>query len=234
MKGKGRLIMCILLAVIFLVPCAYSVKLTVGSDKASYSATFGAGVQDAVSGFTTISQWSLTHSASATAKGTRTLNLKESHSVGNKLGSYVEVGVDIQNAKGYDYTYSLYPGEGTTFAQTQDPVLAGIALDVPSAKSIKAYAKASNGAGYDVGTSTLVTDGGLSGYSNLAEASASGVCAFESFSGASYRYGTTSSINCRQLPATTSRTKSKIEYSRARYKSKPNSCIHKHQRLREL
>jgi peptidoglycan/xylan/chitin deacetylase (PgdA/CDA1 family) len=212
MKGKGRLIICILLAVIFLVPCAYSVKLTVGSDKASYSATFGAGVQDAVSGFTTISQWSLTHSASAKAKGTRTLNLKESHSVGNKLGSYVEVGVDIQKAKGYDYTYSLYPGEGTSFAQTQDPVLAGEALNVNTAQSVKAYAKASNGPGYDVGVSTLVTTGSLSGYSNLAEASASGVCAFQSFGEAKTTGTGTIQLDstARQLPAATSRTKAKL------------------------
>ncbi|RQW79523.1 MAG: hypothetical protein EHM14_08400 [Methanothrix sp.] len=208
MKGKGQSVICILMAVIFLVPCAYSITVSVSSDKGSYSEQLGAGVQDTVSGFTTISKWGLTHSISSTARGRGTVNLKESHSVGNKLGSYVEVGVDIKKAKGYKYTYSLSPGEGTSFAKTYDPVAAGEALNVNGAQSALAYAKACNGAGYDVGVSTLVTNGDIIGYSNLAEASASGVCAFQSFALATGTIQLDSTA--RQLPAATSRSKAKL------------------------
>ncbi len=208
MKEIARLIACIMLAVIFLAPCAYSVTLSVSSDKGSYATKLGAGVNDVVKGFTTIDKWGLTHSVSSTAKGTGTVSLTDSHSVGNKAGSYVEVGVNIQRAKGYSYTYSLYPGEGTSFAANTDPVLAGEALDVNSAKSIKAYAKACNGAGYDVGVSTSVTNGNLLGYHNLAEASASGVCAFQSFDGATGTIKLDSTA--RQVPAAVSRTKSSL------------------------
>ena len=67
-------------------------------------------MQDSVKGFTTISKWGLTRSVSGTAGNLGLVSMTQSHSVGNKLGSYVEVGVDIQKAKGYQYTYSLYPG----------------------------------------------------------------------------------------------------------------------------
>ena len=56
--------------------------------------------------------------------------------------------------------------------------------------------------------STLVTNGNLLGYTNYAEASATGACAFQSFDGATGTIQLDSTA--RQLPAATSRTKATL------------------------
>ena len=113
MKTNGRLFACIMIAVLFLVPCCLlSISVSVSSNSGGYSENLDAGVKEAVKGFTTINKWGLQHSLSLTAKNTGTVGLTESHSVGNKAGSYAEVGVAITKAKSIRYAYYLYPGEG--------------------------------------------------------------------------------------------------------------------------
>ncbi|VVB65300.1 Uncharacterised protein [uncultured archaeon] len=176
----NKKLICFVLAAMFLLPMVNCVQVSVKTSAGQYTEHLGAGIDDSIYGSSKITRDGLTNAlwSAGTPKSksssTGNLNLAETHSVGSNTNMGAEVGVRISNAKSYYYGYSLYPG--TSF------VGAAEALDVDSAKSINAWARAYNGGSkYDVGVSTIVNNGNLKGYSNCAIASTDSTGAFQSF-----------------------------------------------------
>jgi hypothetical protein len=108
-------------------------------------------------------------SQSLTGGGT----IEESHFVQNANGDRAEISVGVTDAEYYDYSYSLYPGEGWGWSSKY--VSAGETLTALNSAAIFAEARASNSGGDEAlvrfGTSDALGKASILGYSNYAEAS---------------------------------------------------------------
>jgi len=98
-------------------------------------------------------------------------------SVTNTDGDRAKVGFKIKNSESYSGSYTLSP-KAAEYAQATEK------LDVRTADSIHAFAKAVNRDGIAAGTSIDVTKGSLIGYSNLAYATLGTADAWQSINSA--------------------------------------------------
>lgn len=174
----NKKLICFIMVAMFLLPAVDCVSVSVKTNVGAYTERLGAGIDDSIYGSSKITREGVANAIWATSatnsksSNTGTLNFADTRSVGN-ANAGAQVGVKITGAKSYSYCYSLYPG--TSF------VGAAEALDVTSAKTINAWAKAYNAGLHDVGVSTIVNNGNLNGYSNLAIASTDAAGAFQTF-----------------------------------------------------
>jgi len=94
---------------------------------------------------------------------------ENAHWVSNTDGSEARVGVNIDNAASYSYSYSLVPGAGGVWSALDYPyVEASQSLTVLNADQIKTFAEANTANGYHADVSATVEYGSLIGYSNRA------------------------------------------------------------------
>lgn len=165
----------LIIGVVILQP-ALGIKVVVNSDSGGYVEDIKAPDKDSVRADTVIGDSSFIHSIKGAG------DLKNRHCVSNKEGARAEVGVDIQGAESYLYSYYLIPGPGI---RDSPEVEAGESLDVLNAAYAMAFASARNSQGYETGVSIKVDQGSISGYSNFARASANKVEASQTIGSAS-------------------------------------------------
>ena len=172
MKIKRMLIGALLAGILALAPSAYAVSLSVSSDAGGFTENINAGVGDSVYGSTLIGSDSLSNSIEGSG------DFREDHWVSNPEGDNAGVGVDIRNARYYNYGWNV----GGSI--NPDKVWAGEDVNVIDASYISAYAKSFNARGSTAEVSTVLSDPGnrasLSRYSNLATASANDASASQS------------------------------------------------------
>lgn len=127
---------------------------------------------------------SLTRSSigkSKTGKG----DFEDGHSASNLEGDYVSVGIDIDKASSWSYSYFVSPGDGGGYSS--DHVAASQSLTVKNADLIHGHAWAGNAEGDYADTCTYIRTGSLIGYKHSALATIGSAESETSWSSASGR-----------------------------------------------
>lgn len=150
-----RDLLAIFMALMTIVPLAYSIDYSITGDSGSASTSIDVGIDDKISSATTLSQDALQNSISGSG------NLKENYSVRNLAGYEACAGVDVIDAGHYVYSYAVNPGDFRAAVRES--------LDVDNAREINAYALAKSAVGQSAGSKLSIENGSLKGYSNEAE-----------------------------------------------------------------
>ena len=149
-----------LIITLVLIPVAYSESISVGRGS-SVAVSEGSSAEGIL-----VSDDIVTQSSVSSIGIIDELNIGPW--VKNAKGDYVEIGVKGTNVDGFSYSDNYYHGKGSVWVS--DAVWAQQRIDVSSADSFQAYARASNSAGDRAGADLNIKYGSLKGYYNAAYA----------------------------------------------------------------
>jgi hypothetical protein len=173
-----------MLAIALLLPLACGLRVSVSSNAGIVSEEIEGSDDDAVFGRTMVGGESLSHAIKGGG------SLKASHRSATSAGAYTELGVDINEAERYYYSYELVRGAGLFWPDSRHPeIQAEQTLDVVNAASIEAFANAFNAKGDMDRRNKKVFDpdekSTLTGYDNKAKVSGDKMAASEPKKGTS-------------------------------------------------
>jgi len=173
-----------MVAIALLLPLACGLKVSVFSNAGIVSEEIKGSDDDAVFGRTMIGGESLSHAIKGGG------SLKASHRSAASAGAYTEVGVDINEAERYYYSYMLGRRAGLFWPDSRYPeIQAEQTLDVINAASIEAFANAFNAKGDMDSRNKKVFDPAekstLTSYDNTAKVSGDKMAASEPNKGTS-------------------------------------------------